>query len=166
MEQLINRLLLLLDDIVSLYRSMLILYHEERQALLDFDLDGISTSAKKKENLVLKIKILEEQRHRTIDAIAAALGLDATDLTISRLADKVDIRQAYKLSALGDKLSETVNEIKDVHRSNRSLITHSQGLVTHALAFLGSQLNPDPVYYQNGSLAVQDQSGRFLTRTI
>lgn len=166
MEQLINRLLLLLDDTVSLYQSMLTLYHEERQSLLAFDLDGISTNAKKKENLVLKIKILEEQRQRTIDAIAAALGLDAAGLTISRLADKVDIRQAYKLSALGDKLSETVNEIKDVHQSNRSLIIHSQGLVTNALAYLGSQLNPDPVYYQNGSLAVQGQSGRFLTRTI
>jgi flagellar biosynthesis/type III secretory pathway chaperone len=166
MEQLINSLLLLLDDTVRLYQSLLTLYHEERQSLLAFDLEGINTNAKKKENLILKIKILEEQRQRTIDDIAALLTLDAADLSISRLAEKVDIRQAYKLSALGDELSATLNTIQEVHQSNRSLIIHSQGLVTNSLAYLGNQMTPDPVYYQNGSLAVQDQSGRLLTRTI
>jgi flagellar biosynthesis/type III secretory pathway chaperone len=166
MEQLINNLLLLLDDAVDLYRSLLALYHGERQSLLAFDLEGIEASAKKKENLILKIKILEEQRQRTIDTIAALLNLDASGLTLTRLAEKVDIRQSYKLSATGDALSAMVNQIQDVHRANRSLIIHSQGLVTDSLAYLSNHQAPDPVYYRNGSLATQDQSGRLLTRTI
>ncbi len=166
MEQMINSLLLLLDDTVTLYRSLLALYGEERQSLLDFDLENINTSAKKKENMVLKIKILEEQRHRIVEGLAAALSLDAADLTLTRLAEKVDIRQSYKLSALGDELSATISQIKDVHRTNRALIIHSQGLVTDSMAFLSNHLAPDPVYHQNGSLAMQDQSGRLLARTI
>lgn len=166
MEPLINSLLLQLDDTLDLHRSLLALYHEERQSLLAFDLEGINASAKKKENLVLKIKILEEQRQRTTGRIATSLELDATDVTLTRLAEKVDIRQAYKLSAIGDELSATVNQIKDVHRANRSLIIHSQGLVTNSMAYLNNHLTPDPVYHQDGSLAAQDQSGRLLTRTI
>ena len=166
MEQLINNLLLLLDDTVALYQSLLALYHEERQSLMAFDLEGIDASAKKKENLILKIKILEEQRQRSMDSIASSLNLDASGLTLTRLAEKVDIRQSYKLSAVGDELSAVVNQIKDVHGANRSLIIHSQGLVTDSLAYLSNHQAPDPVYYRNGSLAMQGQSGKLLTRTI
>jgi len=166
MEQLINSLLLLLDDAVGLHRSLLALYHEERQSLLAFNLEGIDASVKKKENLILKIKIVEEQRQRTIDSIASSLNLDASGLTITRLAEKVDIRQSYKLSAMSDELSAVVNQIKDVHRANRALIIHSQGLVTDSIAYLSNHQTPDPVYYRNGSLATQDQSGRLLARTI
>lgn len=166
MEQLLNSLLLLLDDATSLYRSLLTLYHEEHQSLLAFEPDGISATAKKKENLILKIKILEEQRKRTTNRIAEYLGQPASDLTITRLAEKVDIRYSYKLSAVGDELSEVINQIKVLHQTNRSLITHSQELVNSSLAFLNNTLAPDPVYYRNGTVSTQDQNGRLLTRTI
>ena len=166
MEPLINNLLLLLNDVVGLYRSLLDLYDEERRSLLAFDLEGIATSAKKKENLILKIKILEEQRQRILDDISGLLDLDASALSITQLAQKVDIRQAYKLSAIGDELIAVVDQIKAVHRANRSLIIHSQGLVSDSLALLSDQLTPDPVYHQDGRLAQQERNGRFLARSV
>ena len=127
-------------------------YHDERQALLAFEPDGITATSKKKENLILKVKILEEQRKHIIDQIAEYLNQPASDLTITRLAEKVDIRYSYKLSTVGDELSSVLKQIGVLHHTNRSLITHSQGLVSGTLAFLSNNLAPDPVYYRDGSV--------------
>ena len=166
MEQLLNGLLMLLADEVDLYRSLLVIYSDERQAFLAFELDNITASTKKKENLILKIKILEEQRTHIMGQIAAYLNQPVSDLTITRLAEKVDIRYSYKLSILGSELSSVLEDIGVLHRANRSLITHSQGLISDSVAFLSNNLARDPVYHRDGSVARQDRSGRFLTRTI
>ncbi len=166
MEQLLNRLLMLLMDEVGLYQSLLAVYQDERQALLSFALDNITATSKKKENLILKVKILEEQRIHIIDQIAESLKHPASDLTLTRLAEKVDIRYSYKLSTLGAELSSVLEEMGALHRANRSLITHSQGLVSGSLALLNNNLAPDPVYHRDGSVSTQGQNGRLLTRTI
>ena len=166
MEQLLNRLLMLLTDEVGLYRSLLAVYQDERQALLAFMLDDITVCAKKKENLILKVKIIEEQRTQVVQQIAEHLNQRLPELTLSRLAEKVDIRYSYKLTTMGAELSSVIGEIGPLHHANRSLINHSQGLVSSSLAFLSNVLAPDPVYHRDGSVARQDQSGRLLTRTI
>jgi len=166
MEQLLNRLLMLLLDEVGLYKSLYDVYQDERQALLAFELDGITGTSKKKENLILKVKILEEQRTHIDHQLAENLGQPASDLTLTRLAEKVDIRYSYKLSTLGAELSVVLKEIGVLHHANRSLITHSQGLVSDSLAFLNNNLTPDPVYHRDGRVGRQDRGGRLLTRTI
>ena len=166
MELLLNRLLMLLADEVGLYRSLLDVCRDERRALLSFELDGITTTSKKKENLILKVRILEEQRAHLIHQIAGSLNLPAAELTITRLAEKVDIRYSYKLSERGAELLSVIEEIGRLQHANRSLMTHSQGLVSSSLSFLNSILNPDPVYHRDGSVSRQDQSGRLLTRTV
>ena len=166
MEQLLNRLLMLLVDEIGLYRSLLAVYQDERQALLSFALDNITETSKKKENLILKVKILEEQRIHIIDQIAVNLNRPASDLTITRLAEKVDIRYSYRLSTLGAELSAVLKEMGVLHNANRSLITHCQGLVSGSLAFLSNNLAPDPVYHRDGSVSTQERSGRLLTRTV
>jgi len=166
MEQLLNRLLMLLLDEVGLYKSLYDVYQEERQALLAFELDGITETSKKKENLILKVKILEEQRTHIVHQLSENLGQPASDLSITRLAEKVDIRYSYKLSTLGAELSAVLEEIGALHHANRSLITHSQGLVSDSLAFLSNNLTPDPVYRRDGRVGRQDRGGRLLTRTI
>jgi len=166
MEQLLNRLLMLLLDEVGLYKSLYDVYQDERQALLAFKLDGITGTSKKKENLILKVKILEEQRTHIVHQLAENLGQPASELTLTRLAEKVDIRYSYKLSTLGAELSAVLKEIGVLHHANRSLITHSQGLVSDSLAFLNNNLTPDPVYHRDGRVGRQDRGGRLLTRTI
>jgi flagellar biosynthesis/type III secretory pathway chaperone len=166
MEQLLNRLLTLLVDEIGLYRSLLAVYQGERQALLSFLLDKIMETSKKKENLILKVKILEEQRIHIIDQIAARLNQPASDLTLTRLAEKVDIRYSYRLSTLGAELFSVLEEMNTLHHANRSLIAHCQGLVSGSLTFLSNNLAPDPVYHRDGRVSTQDRSGRLLARTV
>jgi flagellar biosynthesis/type III secretory pathway chaperone len=166
MEQLLNRLLVILDDQVGMYRSLLAVYHEERQAILAFELEDITASSKKKENLILKVRILEEQRAYLIDRIADVLKQPGSELTIARLAEKVDIRFSYKLSAVGNRLASVLEQLKGVHSANRSLIAHARGLVSSSLAFLHNNLSPDPVYRRDGRVSGQDHCGRLITRTI
>ncbi len=157
---------MLLVDEVGLYRFLLSVYQDERQALLSFVLDNITATSKKKENLILKVKILEEQRIHVIHQIAEMLNQPASGLTLTRLAEKVDIRYSHKLLTLGSELSSVLEEMGVLHRANRSLITHSQGLVSGSLAFLSNNLAPDPVYHRDGSVSTQGQNGRLVTRTI
>jgi len=166
MEQLLNRLLIILDDQTGLYRSLLAVYEEERQCLLAFDLEGITAASKMKENMIPKVKILEEQRVHITNQLANILQQPASELTITRLAEKIDIRFSYKLSAAAESLTSILEQLKIAHSTNRSLITHSQELISSSLAFLHSNLTPDPVYHQDGRVARQAQCGRLVARTI
>mgnify|MGYP001087868759 CR=1 FL=1 len=60
MDQLLNRLMIVLGEEVVMYRSLLAVCQDERLSLLQFDLDGISAASKKQENLILNINILVE----------------------------------------------------------------------------------------------------------
>lgn len=166
MEQLLNKLLVLLDDEIDLYRSLLGVYRNERDAVLAFKLEGISTTSKRKENLILKIKILEEQRKSFIGQLATILNVPALDLTITRLAEKVDIRFSRHLSSRGAQLVSILDEMVKAQEANRSLLTHSQEMVNNSMTFLQNILTPDPVYHRDGKLSKPDQSGQLVTRTI
>ena len=83
MEQLLNRLLMLLIDLVGLYRSLLAVYQDERQSLLAFELDGITATSKKKEILILKVKILEESSLASVTMATSPVTLEKCILSLS-----------------------------------------------------------------------------------
>ena len=62
MDVLLNQFIDLIEDETGLCRSLLSVLQKEKQAIVDSELMALNETSKTKENLLLKIRILEEER--------------------------------------------------------------------------------------------------------
>lgn len=166
MEQPLNDLLDLLETIFQLHRALFEILQKERQALIDLDLDGIGTYCKKKENQILRIKILEEQRLQIMGQLAGRLHETRSDLSLTRLAEKVNILYAQRLMDAAAALMSIARDIKSLNEANKSLISFSRDMLSGSMALFENLLSPEPVYQKNAHLGPREPSGRLLTRVV
>ena len=166
MEQPLKDLLLLLEDETNLHRTLLEILKKERQALVDMQLNDIGRYCKLKENQILKIKILEEQRTLLMNRLSAAYGGSESNLNLTQLAERVNILYAQRLMDVGAALAEILQQIKRLNDANRSLITFSQEIIAGSLAIFENLTAPEPVYQPNGYLKQFDKSGKIMTRVV
>ena len=83
MDELLDKFLGVLTGETELYRGLLHLLQEEKKAVVYAELKGLNETAKEKESLILKIRILEEERVNLLKKIAAVLGSPSPSLTLN-----------------------------------------------------------------------------------
>jgi len=166
MDSLLTKLLGLLEEETGLYRSLLFLLQEEKRAVSASALEDLTDAGKEKENQILKIRILEEQRVRMIEGLADRMGRSFRDLTLSRLIRTVDEPFATRLTDCRSNLISLVQSIRELNESNGAQIEHSLGLVRGSLALLNNIIPSNPVYHRTGTLQGCGQSGRLLSGEV
>ena len=166
MELLLNNLLSLLKGEIGLYASMLMALQKEKKAIVDSNHKELIETSRKKENLFLKIRILEEQRLSVLEKLAQGLGQPSQDLTLSKLSQLVQEPQTTQLVDCHSTLLSLAQSIQEINLSNKELLTHSLDLVKGSLSLLSDLLSSNPVYYRTGKIEVGDQSGRLLSGKI
>ena len=166
MELLLNDLLGLLEGEIGLYASMLLALQKEKKAIVDSNHEELSETSREKENLFLKIRILEEQRLSILESLARNLGHPAQDLTLSKLSQLVQEPQSTQLVGCHSTFLSLAQSIQEINLSNKALLTHSLDLVNGSLSLLGDLLSSSPVYYRTGKMEAGDQSGRLLSGKI
>ena len=166
MELLLNDLLGLLEGEIGLYASMLLALQKEKKAIVDSNHEELNETGREKENLFLKIRILEEQRLSVLEKLARNLGQLAQDLTLSKLSQLVQEPQSTQLVDCHSTFLSLAQSIQEINLSNKALLTHSLDLVKGSLSLLSDLLSSNPVYYRTGKMEVGDQSGRLLSGKI
>ena len=166
MELLLNDLLGLLEGEIGLYASMLLALQKEKKAIVDSNHEELNETSREKENLFLKIRILEEQRLSVLEKLARNLGQPAQDLTLNKLSQLVQEPQSTQLVDYHSTFLSLAQSIQEINLSNKALLTHSLDLVNGSLSLLSDLLSSSPVYYRTGKMEVGDQSGRLLSGKI
>ena len=166
MELLLNDLLGLLEGEIGLYASMLLALQKEKKAIVDSNHEELNETSREKENLFLKIRILEEQRLSVLEKLARNLGHPAQDLTLSKLSQLVQEPQSTQLVGCHSTFLSLAQSIQEINLSNKALLTHSLDLVNGSLSLLSDLLSSSPVYYRTGKMEAGDQSGRLLSGKI
>ena len=166
MELLLNDLLGLLEGEIGLYASMLLALQKEKKAIVDSNHEELNETSREKENLFLKIRILEEQRLSVLEKLARNLGHPARDLTLSKLSQLVQEPQSTQLVDCHSTFLSLAQSIQEINLSNKALLTHSLDLVNGSLSLLSDLLSSSPVYYRTGKMEAGDQSGRLLSGKI
>jgi flagellar biosynthesis/type III secretory pathway chaperone len=166
MDSLLTKLIGLLEEETGLYRSLLFLLQEEKRAFSASALEDLTDAGKEKENQILKIRILEEQRVRMIEGLADRMGRSFRDLTLSRLIRMVDEPFAARLTDCRSNLISLVQSIRELNESNGAQIEHSLGLVRGSLALLNNIIPSNPVYHRTGTLQGCGHSGRLLSGEV
>jgi len=124
----------ILTEQVSGYRTLLDILQREREYLLHFNAPGVEALSKEKDTVVLKLKLLEEERIRLVRCFVAEHAVDeqAAFQTLTEVSGD-DSFQRLRL-----QLISLLQGITELNGFNRVLIERSVSVVKNALSFLGS----------------------------
>ena len=156
----------LLDGEAALYRALLSVLEEEKNAIIGLNLGELGETGKKKEKLLLKIRTMEEQREIIIKDLAESLGCPPHDLTISKLAEFSEAPYSVRFKRLCSDLLPLAKTIRDVNDGNKALLRHSVALVRSSFAFLNNLITANAVYHSSGKMQQCNQSGKVLRGSI
>lgn len=125
----------ILTEQVNSYRTLLGILQRERACLLHLNAQGVETLSKEKDTIVLKLRLLEEERIRLVRAFAKDYDIaeEAAFKKLSEIAAGDDSFHRLRL-----QLISLLQGITELNGFNRVLIVRSAGVVKNALNFLGS----------------------------
>jgi hypothetical protein len=166
LDELLNKFIGLLDQVSELYKALLGVLESEKKAVVDVNLKKINEAVKIKDNLLLKLRILEEQRNHLLGQLAARLACSPHDLTLRKLSHLIPDPHASRLKDCRTDLLALLTEVHRVNENNGTLFAHSLDLVRGSVNLLNNLMAASPVYYRNGNIENRDHSGKLLRSEI
>ena len=166
MEPMINQLLRVLERESELYRSMLTVIDQESKGAIRSDLNALTRAGEEKENILVKLRSIEEQRIRLVRETADALGYPPREFTLTMMSQLVGEPLAGRLSQAGTDLSTVLNVVKDANHRNKQLFEHSLELLRGSFNLLGELTQSDMVYYRTGNIQRTYQTGKCVNGEI
>lgn len=153
----------LLGKEYDLYKPLLLLLQKERGIVVDCSAADLIQTNKEKENLVLKIRILEQSRQAIIEELADRIGLSPNAVTLSTLEERLKEPFAGRLRALRSNLSAILQSIREVNEENRVFLQHSADFIKGSLALIRYLTVSSPTYMASGALDGDRCDARFVS---
>ena len=166
MNSSVPKLVALLEKEAVLYQALLSLIFDERSALIDSDLEKLNATGKEKENLYLKLRILEEQCSLLLSQLARTVGCAQSELTLSRLSEKLATPYADRLDDCGKNLLSLIERVQKANGHNKGLFNHSLELIRGSFNLFSNLLASSPIYYRTGDIQKSSPAGAFLHNDV
>lgn len=166
MEHLLDKLIGLLAHATRLYESLLRIVQTEKDAVVGLNLKQLNEACKAKDNLLLKLRILEEQRQQVMHRLADELGVSSGGLTLTQLSQQVDESHARRLLEHSQDLLALIRTLQDATQQNKLLMSHSAQLIKGSCDLLNNLMAVDPVYHRSGNVGGGGQTGRLWSGEI
>ncbi|MBI5601868.1 MAG: flagellar protein FlgN [Deltaproteobacteria bacterium] len=137
-------------------RQLLELLQREKLCLLDLQMEGVEAIIKEKDILVLKLRLLEEERVRLFDRLVRGntLGIlkketDPRNISLLKLAE---ISGEAIFQEMRSKLISLSQSIKELNTFNQSMIDRTLGFLKKNNQFLGAFYPGSPPLCEKGQL--------------
>jgi len=135
-------------------KALVGLLQKERAHLVDFDVRAIEELTKEKDTVMLRLRLLEEERIRLTATLAAdAPGGASGDVTLRSLAERTGDAE---LAGIRRDLVSLVQSVDDLNGFNRHLIDRSIGTLRTSTGFFqafGGRTSPPP---ESGTLVSRE----------
>ena len=166
MDLIIEQLLGVIEEESEIYRSMLTVIEKESSATVRSDLVVLTTAREEKEDILVKLELIEEQRRRMVHEIAGALGYPPEDFTITKISQLMGEPFGGRLSQAGAELLTVLNTVKAANHRNKLLFEHSRELLRGSFNILSELTRSGTVYYRTGKIQRTYQTGKCLNGDI
>lgn len=166
MDSMINQLLGVLDRESKLYRALLEVIEKESKAAVRSELNSLIDAREEKENILMKLRLLEEQRIKLVGKVAEDFGYSRQDVTLTEISRLVEKPLAEKLKQAGTSLSSLLNTLIEANNRSKRLFEHSLELIRGSLNLLSDLTHSDTVYYSTGNIQRNYQTGRCVDGEI
>ena len=124
----------ILSEQIAAYRTLVEILRRERECLVNFNPAGVESLSKEKDTIVLKLRLLEEERSRLVRAFAESHTI-GDQAAFQKL---VEVTGDDTFPRLRLQLTSLLQSIMELNGFNRVLIERSSSVVRNALSFLGS----------------------------
>jgi len=166
MEPILEELIDVFENQSRLQRSLLCALAQEKQAIVGSDLSALHEANSEKENLIGKIKKLEDKRVKILAGLEESSERKCQDLTLERLAQISEEPYASRLDSCRNNLISLMKNVIESNEGNKVLLTHSIDFVTGSLGLLNNLINSNAVYYRTGKIQNKDLGGRVLSGEV
>jgi len=165
-DEMIEQLIEILSRETELYQALSTVMKKERPAAIQSDLTAFIEAQTEKENILLNLERLEEQRQNQIKRLADALGYPPKDMNLTMISQLVGEPIAGRLKQAGSDLSALFDSLKIANQSNKRLFEHSRELLTGSLSLLSELKTPHSIYYRTGNIQNNPASGKCVCGEI
>ncbi len=127
----------ILREQINSYKMLFELLKDERKCLVDIDSDRIEHISKKKDTVVMRLRLLEEERQRLLAEFADDNDVDS-NITLQELGRLTENAQIPEMRS---QLISLLQSIEEMNRFNSVLIDRSLQQVRTSTGFFNSFLN-------------------------
>ena len=166
MDTLLSELIAILNKEIELHKELLSFLHKDRELLIDFCIEDIFESNKKKETCTLKIKMLEESRSLLVDKLSQHCAIPSQELTLSKIVSLVEEPYRSSLDNARSILNSLIKSTKEVNQGNHLIVKDSFSYFNRSLDFLKYASSLSPTYVGNGKIKDPRQFGTFISKEI
>lgn len=160
----------LFDFLIDVLRKELAIYgelknflqNEKKMILKSAPLQQINENNALKENLILKVRILEEGRTNILKKLARNLDIDDRSINLMSLAKYAVGQQRQDMEKLKMELTAIARDIRKINDENKHLYDVSIDNVKGILEFISSLVNRSGVYLGNGKIGEVGTYGSIL----
>jgi flagellar biosynthesis/type III secretory pathway chaperone len=110
------------------------------------DVDGLESSNRAKEELVLRFQLLEQARAELVDRLGRELGLPADELRVSRICALLGA-DGEALRAAAERLRALLASLRELLAVSRGFLEQSVQGVRALLGLIASLRAPEPATY-------------------
>ena len=167
MNQLYKNLEELLKQKIKLYESFISLLKEEWTCVSKYSYDSLQDVITKKENIVIEMKALENDRSYLMLKIAEKLEVQQSSLTLKRIIQIRNNPNKNKLVKYRKILLFQIRKISELTDMTKSLMNHSALSLKKSLAYIHSadEKSQSP-YLANGKVMEGRVEGRMLSMDV
>jgi flagellar biosynthesis/type III secretory pathway chaperone len=151
----------ILEEQIEGCRQLLALLQKEKMCLLDLQMEGVEAITKEKDILVLKLRLLEEERIRLLDSfiLKNSRGLLAKE----RESQKISLLELAEIS--GESVfQEMRSKLISLSQSIKELNDFNKMMIDRTLSFLKKNNNFLNTFYP-GAVSF-DGKGKLLSREM
>lgn len=163
LDSLLGSLLSVLRKEIEVYGELAQAIDLEKGVLRKPSLESLHESNARKETCILKTRLLEEVRAKTVGRIASVLGVDESGLKLQAILPHAQGGLGRDLRDCHRELRSLVGRIQEENRRNRGLLDASLAGVRSSYQFIGNLLGGGPTYLDSGELKRNGLSGRICS---
>ena len=150
----------------ALYRSLLVVIDQEKEAAVRSDVEALNQAALDKEKHLVEIHMKEKLRGQLVARLAEERGDATADLTLSRISQRADEPQAGTLRRVSRDFATLLCQVQAANRRNQQIVEHSLQLLRGSFNLLNELMTPNTVYYRTGDIQSAKSTGKCVRSEI
>lgn len=160
-------LIVCLEQLIKVYRHLLGVVRQEKQILINSNLDELNENNKTKEATLIKLKSLETQRIKHARDLAEFCGADTGTPRLLEIANHFEGESSEKLRNLHSVLDLLVKRVNEINKENEGLVQSALNTISGAMNSIKETLTEKPVYGQKGGMkSNRSADGSLLNKEV
>jgi len=154
---------------VEAYKTLNQILIGEKEALLKWDVDAATLILFEKDELVSKIKVLEQLRTDSAMAVGNELFPGAylqSPPTLKSIIENLDDDSAADLSAFRDNQIELIKKVRNLNAHNSLLMKKTVEIISGSINAMTSDDSVSSTYDQDGKYSKTNNSAKLIDGTI